>query len=107
MRQTQQKLLGIIGQQDGTALVLRQRDQLGLGLTRHHDGAGTRLDGTGSKIIAVDVFTGKGDENRPFLDLARVDNAPAHTRSASPVTVRAPVAAARLLTAISIIAAPL
>ena len=77
VRQTQQKLLGIIGQQDGTALVLRQRDQLGLGLTRHHDGAGTRLDGTGSKIIAVDVFTGKGDENRPFLDLARVDNAPA------------------------------
>ena len=77
VRQTQQKLLGIIGQQDGTALVLCQRDQLGLGLTRHHDGAGTRLDGTGSKIIAVDVFTGKGDENRPFLDLARVDNAPA------------------------------
>ena len=77
VRQTQQKLLGIIGQQDGAPLVLRQRDQLGLGLTRHHDGAGTRLDGTGSKIIAVDVFTGKGDENRPFLDLARVDNAPA------------------------------
>ena len=77
MRQTQQKLLGIIGQQDGASFVLRQRDQLGLGLTRHHDGAGTRLDGTGSKIIAVDVFTGKGDENRPFLDLTRVDNAPA------------------------------
>ena len=77
MRQEQQKLLGIIRQQDGAALVLCQRNQLRVGLVRHHDGAGTRLDSTGSKVIAIDFFTREGDKDRPLLDLTRVDNAPA------------------------------
>ena len=77
MRQTQQKLLGIVGQQDGTTLVLRQRDQLGVGLARHHNRTGTRPDSTGSEVIAIDFFAREGDKDRPLLDLTRVDNAPA------------------------------
>ena len=77
MSQAQQKLLGVIGMQDGAALLMGQRKQLGIGLARHHYGAGTRLDGTGSKVVAVDLFTREGDEYRALLNLARVDNATA------------------------------
>ena len=63
--------------QDGAALLMGQRKQLGIGLARHHYGAGTRLDGTGSKVVAVDLFTREGDEYRALLNLARVDNATA------------------------------
>ncbi len=107
VRQTQQKLLGIIGQQDGAPLSCASETSSASGSRVITTAPGTRLDGTGSKIIAVDVFTGKGDENRPFLDLARVDNAPAAYPIGFSRHGSGPCCGARLLTAISIIAAPL
>ena len=77
MSQAQQKLLGVIGMQDGAIRLLGQRKQLGIGLARHHDSTGARLDGAGSKVVAVDLFTWEGDEYRALLNLARVDNATA------------------------------
>ena len=75
VRKAEQKLGGVIGDEDRGVGGVGCLDQLLRGLARHDDRSRTRFDRLRGEIVAVHALAGKRDEDRIPLDLARVDDA--------------------------------